>query len=304
MAANVLRRPITKFPVSDRLAVPGHIPRPGYVSAPVPSMGDSVTINDASTIAAVRTACQLAGKMRAFAGAIAKPGMTTDTLDKIVHDEIIKHNAYPSPLGYSQFPKSICTSLNEVILHGIPDTRPLENGDILKIDVSVYKDGVHGDCCGTFLVGNVDEKGRKLVEGTREALERSIAVCRPGVPVKEIGRVISRYASKHGWSVVRRFTGHGLGRNLHMYPHIYHCNNDETAVMLPGMIFTIEPALTEGSADCRVWESDGWTVVTTDGSRAAQFEEALLITEHGHEILTRVDAHTTGRPEKPAAKRR
>ena len=216
-----------------------------------------------------------------------QPGVTTDDLDRIVHEFLIGNGAYPSTLGYRGFPKSCCTSVNEVICHGIPDARPLEDGDIVKIDVTAYIHGVHGDTCATFLCGEVDEQTRLLTERTQQALIRAINAVKPGRQVNVIGRVIESYAKRFGYGVVRDYTGHGVHTTFHsglVIPHY-----DEPAydtVVRPGMTFTIEPMITLGSGDWYMWD-DGWTVLTADGSRCAQFEHTLVVTENGAEVLTR-----------------
>ncbi len=221
------------------------------------------------------------------AAAIIKPGATTDDLDRVVHEFLIDKGAYPSTLGYRGFPKSCCTSVNEVICHGIPDARPLEDGDIVKIDVTAYIHGVHGDTCATFLCGEVDEQSRLLTERTQQALVRAINAVKPGREVNVIGRVIESYAKRFGYGVVRDYTGHGVHTTFHsglVIPHY-----DEPAcdtVIRPGMTFTIEPMITLGSGDWYMWD-DGWTVLTADGSRCAQFEHTLVVTDNGAEVLTR-----------------
>jgi methionyl aminopeptidase len=198
----------------------------------------------------------------------------------------IEAGGYPSPLNYHGFPKSLCTSVNEVICHGIPDSRPLEDGDIVNLDVTVYLDGVHGDCSATFFVGNVDEDSKRLVQVTRECLNLGIAAVKPGRPISDIGRAIEQHATKHGMSVVRAYCGHGIGERFHsslQIPHYYEPEAD--TVIQAGMTFTVEPMINLGHWHHRSWD-DGWTAVTADGSRSAQFEHTLLVTDAGAEILT------------------
>lgn len=216
-----------------------------------------------------------------------KPGVTTDAIDKLVHDEIIRLGAYPSPLGYYGFPKSVCTSVNNVVCHGVPDMRPLEDGDIINIDVTVYVDGYHGDCSGTFLCGNVSDKYKRLVTCTREALDNAIAICKPGVQLKRIGEEVQKVAERESYGVVPGFTGHGIGADMHMAPHIFHYKNNYPGVMMPGMVFTIEPMLNETVYGDYITHHDDWTILTVDGARSAQFEETIVITEEGHEVLTK-----------------
>jgi methionyl aminopeptidase len=214
------------------------------------------------------------------------PGVTTDELDRIGHEFLLDHGAYPSTLDYKGFPKSLCTSVNEVICHGIPDSRRLAEGDIVKIDITAYLDGVHGDTCGTYFAGEPREEVRLLGERTREALLRAIRAVAPGRPVSVIGRVIESYARRFGYGVVRDYTGHGVGPSFHTKPTILHYDEPSaTLVMQPGMTFTIEPMLTLAGTDWLLWP-DGWTVVTRDGSWVAQWEHTLAVTDDGAEVLT------------------
>lgn len=218
-----------------------------------------------------------------------QPGMSTDEIDRFVFNEIIKCDSYPSPLLYCDFPKAICTSVNNVACHGIPDTRKLLDGDIINIDITIFHDNFHGDCSKTFLVGNVDEKGRLLVGHNKKALYEAISVCKPGVNFGEIGRALSAYAKKHNYNIVKDFIGHGIGEQFHCPPEIYHFENEyDIGTMQKGMIFTIEPIFSEGSGDIELWE-DEWTVSTVDNSRTAQHEHTILINEESCEILTLPD---------------
>ena len=215
-----------------------------------------------------------------------QPGVTTDELDRVGHEFLCDHGAYPSTLGYKGFPKSLCTSVNEVICHGIPDSRVIEDGDIVNIDVTAFINGVHGDTNATFLAGDVDEETRLLVERTHEALMRGINAVKPGRRLNVVGRVIESYAKRFGYGVVRDFTGHGIGTAFHSGLIVPHYDapmyDDEIQV---GMTFTIEPMLNLGTHEWVMWD-DGWTVVTKDGRRSAQFEHTLLVTPTGAEILT------------------
>ena len=215
-----------------------------------------------------------------------RPGITTDAIDAIVHEAYQARGGYPSTLNYHGFPKSLCTSVNEVILHGIPDSRPLASGDIVNLDITIYLDGMHGDCSATFAVGEVDEASRRLMRVTQECLELGIAAVRPGRPLSDIGKAIERHASAHGYGVVRAFCGHGIGEDFHMDPQVLHYYEPRARQPIEeGMVFTIEPMLTTGKPDHDVWP-DGWTAVTVDGGRAAQFEHTLLVRRDGAEILT------------------
>ncbi|AKL72669.1 methionine aminopeptidase, type I [Actinobacteria bacterium IMCC26256] len=235
----------------------------------------------------MRGACSIAAEILREAGALVAPGITTDEIDIAVHEATISRNAYPSPLNYRGFPKSVCTSVNEVICHGIPDDRVLENGDILNIDVTAYIDGVHGDTNATFLVGDVDAGSRRLVEVTRECLEFAIEAVIPGRPLSDIGRAIEGHATPNGFSVIRTFVGHGIGEQFHGEPSVLHYYEPRLVMpMEPGMVFTIEPMIAIGDHREKIW-SDGWTAVTQDGLRTAQFEHTILVTESGSEVLTR-----------------
>ncbi|HKX14714.1 MAG TPA: type I methionyl aminopeptidase [Propionibacteriaceae bacterium] len=277
-------RPAT---VSPSREVPASIPRPRYVGRPAPDRYTGDDVQPPETVERMRVAGRIAAQAMHAAATIIDPGVTTDDLDRVVHEFLIDHGAYPSTLGYRGFPKSCCTSVNEVICHGIPDVRPLEEGDIVKIDVTAYVGGVHGDTCATFFCGEVDERTRLLTERTQEALVRAIRTVKPGRQVNVIGRVIESYAKRFGYGVVRDYTGHGIHTAFHsgfVIPHY-----DEPAYdteMKPGMTFTIEPMITLGSGDWYMWD-DGWTVLTADGSRCAQFEHTLVVTEDGAEVLTR-----------------
>ncbi|HSO04305.1 MAG TPA: type I methionyl aminopeptidase [Candidatus Limnocylindrales bacterium] len=280
------RAPLTPGRVSPRRPVPASIPRPEYVDRPRPAPYTGGEVKDAATIEAMRVAGRLAAQALAEVGSAIAPGVTTDELDRIGHEFLCDHGAYPSTLGYRGFPKSLCSSLNEVICHGIPDDTVLREGDICNIDITAFLGGVHGDTNATFLVGEVDEEVRLLVERTHEATMRSIKAVRPGRPINVIGRVIESYARRFGYGVVRDFTGHGIGTAFHTGLVIPHFDDPHVdTLMLPGMTFTIEPMLTLGTYDYTMW-SDGWTAVTRDGSWTAQFEHTLLVTDDGAEILT------------------
>ncbi|MBO9567340.1 MAG: type I methionyl aminopeptidase [Cellulomonas iranensis] len=281
------RTALTPGRVGPRRAVPAHVARPEYVDKPMPTPWRGPDVLDADTIERVRVAARLAAQALQEVGRHVAPGVTTDELDAIGHEFLVDHGAYPSTLGYRGFPKSLCTSLNEVICHGIPDSTVIEDGDIVNVDVTAYVGGVHGDTNATFLAGDVDEDSRLLVERTREALERGIKAVRPGREINVIGRVIEKYAARFGYGVVREFTGHGVGPAFHtglVVPH-YDAAPAYDTVIQPGMVFTIEPMLDLGTADWEMWD-DGWTVVTADRSRSAQFEHTLLVTDTGAEVLT------------------
>jgi methionyl aminopeptidase len=234
----------------------------------------------------MRVAGKIAAQALGAVGAAVAPGVSTDELDQVGHDFLVAQDAYPSTLGYRGFPKSLCTSLNEVICHGIPDSTVLRDGDIVNIDITAYVGGVHGDTNATFLVGDVDEESRLLVERTREATMRAIRAVAPGRQLNIVGRVIESYARRFGYGVVRDFTGHGIGTAFHSGLVVPHYDDPAADTVLePGLTFTIEPMLTLGSYDWDMWD-DGWTVVTKDRRRSAQFEHTVLVTESGAEILT------------------
>ena len=278
---------VSPYPVSPRLSVPASIDRPHYVDRPNPREDGDVPVKDSETIEKMRVAGRIAARAMAAAAERIAPGVTTDELDRVAHEYMLDHGAYPSTLGYKAFPKSCCTSVNEVICHGIPDARPLEEGDIVNIDVTAFIHGVHGDTDATYLVGEVDEESRLLVERTHEAMMRGIKAARAGREININGRVIESYAKRFGYGVVRDFTGHGIGTEFHsglIVPHYDSAPHYDT-IMEPGMTFTIEPMLNLGTHEWTMWD-DGWTVVTKDGGRSAQFEHTILITDHGAEILT------------------
>jgi len=273
--------------LSGRRHVPASIARPEYVDRPAPAKYTGPEVKDAETIERMRIAGRIAARAMAAAAAAIAPGVTTDELDRIGHEYMLDHGAYPSPLGYRRFPKSLCTSVNEVICHGIPDDRPLQDGDIVNIDITAYIGGVHGDTDATYLCGDVDEESRLLVERTHEAMMRGIKASKPGREINVIGRVIESYARRFGYGVVRDFTGHGIGTAFHsglVVPH-YDAAPQYSTVIEPGMTFTIEPMLNLGAVEWDMWE-DNWTVVTRDRKRSAQFEHTILITDTGAEILT------------------
>ncbi|KAG7401865.1 Methionine aminopeptidase 1 [Phytophthora boehmeriae] len=274
--------------VSEKQDLPEHIQRPEYseTSIPVSEKDRTIPIYNAEQIAGIRAACRAGREILDIAGKALRPGITGDEIDKIVHQACIERGCYPSPLNYYKFPKSVCFSVNEVICHGIPDSRPLEDGDIVNLDVTVYKDGYHGDLNDTFLVGNVDEEGVRLVKTTFESLAAAAKIIRPGTMFRELGKHIAAVANAQDFSVVKAYCGHGVGFVMHGAPDIPHyAKNKAVGIMKPGMIFTIEPMINVGTWRDQVWP-DNWTSVTRDGLRSAQFEHTFLVTETGYEILT------------------
>ncbi|KAK3122964.1 hypothetical protein QOZ80_8AG0621180 [Eleusine coracana subsp. coracana] len=280
------REPLRRGTISPRLMVPDHIPRPPYVGTEsLPEVCPDRQMHDSESIGHMRAACELAARVLRYAGTLVKPSVTTDEIDRAVHQMTIDAGAYPSPLGYGGFPKSVCTSVNECNCHGIPDSRALQDGDIINIDVTVYLNGYHGDTSRTYLVGDVDKSAKQLVDVTEECMMSGISACKHGASFKEIGQRISEVAGKYGYSI-DPFVGHGVGRIFHSEPIIWHTYDYEPGFMVAGQTFTIEPTLSMGSTQCELWD-DGWTAVAVDGSLSAQFEHTVLITADGAEILTK-----------------
>ena len=284
--------PVRAGLVSSKRSVPAGIDRPPYTRLPGGEPGPSVSsvVRTSEELAAMHRTGALAAEILIAACEQVRPGVTTDTIDRFVHDAAVAAGSYPSPLGYRGFPKSVCTSVNEVICHGIPDSRRLAAGDIINIDVTVYREGVHGDTSATLMIAEVDDHSRRLVDGTRVALYEGIGVVRAGVPVSDIGRAIETYASRHRLGVVREFIGHGVGTEFHSGLQVPHYWDRRASTVLEEMMtFTIEPMLTLGTPEAAIWD-DGWTAVTLDGRRTAQFEHTLACTADGVEILTRTAA--------------
>jgi methionyl aminopeptidase len=248
--------------------------------------GGERDVKNAETIERMRVASQIAARALAEVGKHVTPGVTTDELDRIGHEFMCDQGAYPSTLGYRGYPKSLCTSLNEVICHGIPDDTVVADGDIVNIDVTAFIGGVHGDTNATFIAGEGSEEDRLLVDRTREAMMRGIRAVAPGRPLNAVGRVIESYARRFGYGVVRDFTGHGIGTTFHSGLVVPHFDDPTVRVIMePGMTFTIEPMLTLGTIEYDIWP-DGWTVLTADRKRTAQFEHTIAVTADGYEILT------------------
>jgi methionyl aminopeptidase len=283
MPVRTALRPGKQTPIRP---VPAHIPRPEYVGTPAPTPSTDPWVQSPEIIEGMRVAGRIAAQALAEGGKAVAPGVTTDEVDRVVHEFLCDHGAYPSTLGYRGFPKSCCTSLNEVICHGIPDSTMIEDGDVVNIDVTAYLGGVHGDTNATFLAGEVSEEDRLLVERTHEAMMRGIRAVKPGRELNVIGRVIESYAKRFGYGVVRDFTGHGIGRAFHSGLVVLHYDEPSVQTVLePGMTFTVEPMITLGDIDYDLWD-DNWTVTTKDKRRTAQFEHTLVVTTDGAEILT------------------
>ena len=273
--------------VSPRRTVPAHIPRPDYAISGRPASARSrQVIKTPEQITRMRAACSAARKVLEIAKNAVRPGITTDEIDAITHQAYIDLGGYPSTLNYHGYPKSLCTSVNEVICHGIPDSRPLQEGDIVNLDVTIFLDGMHGDLSETVGVGIIDDESRRLIDMTHACMMRGIAAIKPGERVCDIGRAIQDHAEDHGYGVVRAFVGHGIGEQFHMDPQVPHYFDPGlTARMLPGMVFTVEPMINLGDWRHVSWD-DKWTAVTIDRKRSAQFEHTILVTEKGVEVLT------------------
>ncbi len=290
MSSTALTAPIgTLVPgtISPQLFVPHTIARPEYVGKAGPAPFKGSEVKDAETLEKIRISSKIAAQAIVEVGKNIVPGVTTDALDRIGHEFLLDNQAYPSTLGYRGFPKSLCSSLNEVICHGIPDSTVVQDGDIINIDITAFKNGVHGDTNWTFTVGDVDDESRLLVERTQESLNRAIRAVAPGREINVIGRTIASYAKRFGYGVVRDFTGHGVGEAFHtglIIPH-YDAAPAYNTVLEEGMVFTIEPMLTLGTIEWDMW-ADDWTVVTRDRKRTAQFEHTLVVTANGAEVLT------------------
>lgn len=281
-----IRDPLVPGRLTPRRSVPASIARPEYVDRPAPAPFEGSDVQSAETIEAMRIAGRIAADALVEIGRNVRPGVSTDELDRIGHEFLIDHGAYPSTLGYRGYPKSLCSSLNEVICHGIPDSTELVDGDICNIDITAFIGGVHGDTNATFLAGDVREEARLLVERTHEATMRAIRAVRPGRPLSVVGRVIESYAKRFDYGVVRDFTGHGISTSFHSGLIVPHYDDPRIDVELrEGMTFTIEPMLTLGTYQHEMWD-DGWTAVTRDRRWTAQFEHTIVVTSDGAEILT------------------
>lgn len=283
------------YPQTPKKLVPLSIPRPDYADHPTGAPLSELAVKGSAQIKVLsdeeiegmRVACKLGREVLDEAAKAIADGVTTDEIDRIVHEACVERECYPSPLNYYEFPKSCCTSINEVICHGIPDLRPLRDGDICNVDVTVYHRGFHGDLNETFLIGDVSDIGKKLTKVTWECLEKAIEAVTPGEKYREIGNIIQKHAQSNGFSVVKSYCGHGIHKLFHTTPNIPHyAKNKAVGVMKPGHCFTIEPMISQGTWKDEMWP-DSWTAVTTDGLLSAQFEQTLLVTDTGVEILTK-----------------
>ena len=272
--------------ISPMRAVPDHIVKPGYAATGEVTRWNESAVKSPEIIERMRHAGAMAADILRLAGEFVRPGMTTDDIDVFVHDLTIERGAYPSPLNYHRYPKSVCTSLNEVICHGIPDSTVIEDGDIINLDVTCYVNGVHGDTNATFMIGDVNAEDRLLVKVTEECMWRGIEAVVPGRPLSDIGKAIEDHAKTHRLGVVRAFIGHGIGEQFHTDIQVLHYYDPRNnTIMKPGMVFTIEPMITLGTWQFHMWDDD-WTAVTADGKRTAQFEHMVLVTDNGVEVLT------------------
>ena len=283
--------------VSPMRAVPAHIARPPYADTGEVTRWAESRVKSPEIIERMRHAGAVAAEILRLVGEQVRPGITTDALDVFVHEATIERGAYPSPLNYHHYPKSLCTSVNEIICHGIPDSRELQDGDIVNLDVTAYIGGVHGDTNATFFVGDVDPASRHLVQVTEECMWHGIEAVRPGRPLSDIGRAIEQHAKAHRMGVVRAFIGHGIGEQFHTDVQVLHYYDERSStIMRPGMTFTIEPMITLGSWQHKMVFDDDWTAVTADGKRTAQFEHTLLVTDDGFEVLTAPGAVSPSAP--------
>ncbi len=281
--------PVRAGTISPLRPVPDHIVQPDYALTGTLVKRPESPVKPPEVLERMRRTCAAAADVLVEVGRHVRPGITTDELDAICHQLCIDAGGYPSPLLYPgavmPFPKSVCTSLNEVICHGIPDDRVLRDGDMVNLDVTLYREGVHGDTNATFAVGEIDPASRTLVDVTRQCLQDAIAAVRPGGVLNDIGVAIQTRAESNGLSVVRDFIGHGVGEQFHTTPEVPHYAAGSRVPLEPGMVFTIEPMIATGSWRVRVWD-DGWTAVTEDRKRTAQFEHTILVTDTAAEILT------------------
>jgi methionyl aminopeptidase len=280
------------YPLAPRRSVPDHIPRPDYarngqpISEQKRDFSTKITVYNKDQIEIIRKTALFGREILDAAASLIKPGVTTEEIDEVVHNETIKRDAYPSTLNYYNFSKSVCTSINEVICHGVPDKRPLKDGDIVNLDISLYYKGYHADMNETYYVGTPSKEAINVVETARECLDLAISASKPGVPFRQLGDIIEKHARAKGCSVVKSYCGHGVGELFHCSPSIPHYSGNKTpGIMKPGMVFTIEPMINLGTYKDIQWPDD-WTVVTTDGKLSAQFEHELLVTETGVEVLS------------------
>jgi methionyl aminopeptidase len=281
-----------EFSVKPHHLIPDFIPKPFYFKTRGQAQysstfqGDVVRYDEGS-IEKIRKACKIAALALQVGLKAAVSGNSTEDVDKVVHEFIVSQGAYPSGVFYMGFPKSLCTSVNEIVCHGIPNNRKLENGDIVNLDVTAFIDGVYGDNSDMVMIGSSHPPGvKKLVDVSRSAVWQAIKICKPGTPVNMIGKVIEEYVNSHGYAVCKEFIGHGIGTGMHMPPPVIHNINNITTLMEPGMVFTIEPIVMENPKyDLAIWD-DNWTITDITGGLSSQYEHTVLITKDGVEVLT------------------
>ena len=284
--------------VSPMRTVPAGIAKPPYADTGEVPRTEEARVKSPEVIERMRYACDMAAEILKLAGDFVKPGMTTNDIDVFVHEETVKRGAYPSPLNYHHYPKSVCTSLNEVICHGIPDSTVVNDGDIINLDVTCYVNGVHGDTNATFFVGEVDEESKLLTRVAEECMWKGIEAVVPGRPISDVGKAIETHAKLHRMGVIRAFIGHGIGELFHSDIQVLHYyDSRNNMIMRPGMTFTVEPMISLGTWQHKMWDDD-WTAVTADGKRTAQFEHTLLVTDTGVEVLTAKGAVSPSAPWK------
>lgn len=272
--------------VSAMNSVPKEIEKPSYYfDGHAASSEKGVQIHTPEGVKKMRKACQITKKVMDFVDTLVEPGVTTDEIDKELHKYALSLGYYPAPLNFCGFPKSICSSINDVCCHGIPDSRKLQDGDILKMDMVMLVDGYNGDMTRQYAVGNVNDDGKRLMKCTEEAIQAGIKVCKNGVPYTAIGKAIESVCKKYGYNVLYDYCGHGIGTDMHQLPYILHFENDYPGIMRTNETFTIEPIIVEHSNSVYI-DKDGWTVRTKDGGRAAQIEHTILVTDDGCEVLT------------------
>jgi methionyl aminopeptidase len=272
--------------VTPMRSVPASIARPPYADTGEYEPWNEPHVKSPEIIEAMRRSGRIAADVLKLAGDMVAPGVTTEEIDVFVHEAFVERGAYPSTINYHGYPKACCTSVNEVICHGIPDSRELQDGDICNIDVTGWIGGVHGDTNATFFVGDVDPESRQLVQVTEECTWYGIEAVKPGRPISDIGRAIEDHAKRHRYGVVRAFVGHGIGEQFHTDIQVLHYYDPRAnVIMRPGMTFTIEPMITLGTVNYKIWDDD-WTAVTSDGKRTAQFEHTILVTDDGYDVLT------------------
>ncbi len=291
--AALVRSPVRPGHVSAERPVPESIARPHYVEDGTVWPPPDAQILSGAALDRMRHASRVAAEVLAVTVAAVAPGVTTEELDEIAHDAYVSRGAYPSTLGYHDYPKSLCTSVNEVLCHGIPDDRPLQDGDIINLDVTAFVDGMHGDTSATVGVGTISPELAALIDTTRDATLAGIANIRPGEPMQRVAQAVTAVAEARGYGVVSEYGGHGIGEVFHADPHVHHAiSSRDRSVAVPGLCLTVEPMLRTGAARFTTAD-DGWTEILDDGMPSAQFEHTVVVTESGAEILTVLEDGTS-----------